>query len=185
MPPPHGAIPVQDHVETGCRVTPTLRVKETIIMIQTLELVIKEHPFFYGLSDEHLDFITGCAKNVAFPEKHVMFTEGDPANEFYFIRKGLVSVELMVQNTGPTTVQTLGGGEILGWSWVSPPYHWHFNARTLKPTRALVFDANCLRAKCEEDHDLGYEMLKRFSNIITARLDATRLQLLDIYTNKA
>ena len=79
----------------------------------------------------------------------------------------------------------MGGGEILGWSWVSPPYHWHFNARTFKATRALVFDANCLRAKCEQDHDLGYEMLKRFSNIITARLDATRLQLLDIYTSRA
>jgi CRP/FNR family transcriptional regulator, cyclic AMP receptor protein len=84
-----------------------------------------------------------------------------------------------------STVQTLGGGEILGCSWVSPPYHWHFNARTLKPTRAPVFDANCWRTKCEEHHDLGYEMLKRFSNIIIARLDATRLQLLDIYINKA
>jgi CRP/FNR family transcriptional regulator, cyclic AMP receptor protein len=70
------------------------------------------------LSDEHLDFITGCAKNVPCPEKHVMFTEGHPANEFYFIRKSLVSVELMVQNSGPTAVQTLGGGEILGCSWV-------------------------------------------------------------------
>jgi len=75
-------------------------------MIQTLELVIQEHPFFHGLSDEHLDFITGCAKNVQFPEKHVMFTEGDPADGFYFIRKGAVSVELMVQNSGPRSVQT-------------------------------------------------------------------------------
>jgi hypothetical protein len=108
MLPPHGVIPAQDHVETGSRVTPTSRVKETIVMIQTRELVIKEHPFFHGLSDEHLDFITGCAKNVRCPEKHAMFTEGDPAREFYFIRKGLVSVALMVQNSGPTTVQTPG-----------------------------------------------------------------------------
>ena len=77
-------------------------------MIQTLELVIKEHPFFHGLSDEHLDFITGCAKKRSVPRKTRMFTEGDPANEFYFIRKGLVSVELMVQNSGPTVVETLG-----------------------------------------------------------------------------
>jgi hypothetical protein len=75
-----------------------------------MELVINEHPFFHGLSDEHPGFITGCAKNVQCPEKHVMFTAGDPANEFYFIRKGLVSVELMVQNSGPTAVQTL-------WAW--------------------------------------------------------------------
>jgi hypothetical protein len=108
MLPPHGVIPAQDHVATGCGVTPTLRVKETIVMIQTLELVIKEHPFFHGLSDEHLDFITGCAKKRSVPRKTRMFTEGDPANEFYFIRKGLVSVELMVQNSGPTVVETLG-----------------------------------------------------------------------------
>jgi CRP/FNR family cyclic AMP-dependent transcriptional regulator len=150
-------------------------------MIHTLENVIKEHPFFQGLPDEQLEFIVGCAKNAQFPAGHVLLQEGDPANEFYFIRKGLVSVELIIPNCGATTVQTIGEGEILGWSWVSPPYRWHFNARTLQHTRALVFDGQCLRAKCEEDCRLGYEMLKRFTAVITERLDATRLQLLDIY----
>jgi CRP-like cAMP-binding protein len=150
-------------------------------MIHTLESVIREHPFFQDFPEEHLSFITGCAKNVQFPEKHFIFLEGDPANEFYFIRSGAVSIEMVIPRLGSTTVQTVGEGEILGWSWVSPPYRWHFNAKTLKRTRALVFDAKCLRAKCEEDHDLGFEILKRFANIITARLDATRLQLLDIY----
>ena len=115
------------------------------------------------------------------PKSILFFWRGYPANEFYFIRGGSVSIELVIPHLGPTTVQTVGEGDILGWSWVSPPYRWHFNAKTLKRTRALVFDAKCLRAKCEEDHDLGFEMLKRFANIITARLDATRLQLLDIY----
>jgi CRP/FNR family transcriptional regulator, cyclic AMP receptor protein len=150
-------------------------------MIHTLESVIKEHPFFQDFPEDQLSFITGCAKNVQFPEKHFIFLEGDPANEFYFIRSGAVSIEMVIPHLGPTTVQTIGEGEILGWSWVSPPYRWHFNAKTLKRTRALVFDAKCLRAKCEEDHDFGFEMLKRFANIITERLDATRLQLLDIY----
>jgi CRP/FNR family cyclic AMP-dependent transcriptional regulator len=150
-------------------------------MIHALENVIREHPFFQDLSDHHLEIIAGCAKNVQFPEGQVLLREGDPANEFYVIRKGLVSVEILVPDRGPTTVQTVGEGEILGWSWVSPPYRWHFNARTLQPTRALVFDGKCLRKKCEEDHHLGFEMLKRFSSVITARLDATRLQLLDIY----
>jgi CRP/FNR family transcriptional regulator, cyclic AMP receptor protein len=150
-------------------------------MIQTLEPVIKEHPFFASLPEKHLEFITGCAKNVQFPERHVIFREGDPANEFYFIREGLVSVELLVPSRGATTVQTVAEGEILGWSWVSPPYRWHFGARTLQRTRALVFDAKCLRNKCEEDHDLGYEILSRFVGVISARLDATRLQLLDLY----
>jgi len=150
-------------------------------MIQSLETIIKGHPFFADLPEKHLQFITGCAKNVAFPELFTIFQEGDSANEFYFIREGLVSVELIVPQRGVTTIQTVAEGEILGWSWVSPPYRWHFAARTLQRTRALVFDAKCLRTKCEEDHDLGYELLSRFMSVVSARLDATRLQLLDIY----
>ena len=84
-------------------------------------------------------------------------------------------------NKGPAVVQTVGEGDILGWSWLTFPYRWHFDARALRPTRALSFDGKCLREKCEEDHDLGYEILKRFANVVTERLEATRLQLLDIY----
>lgn len=150
-------------------------------MIHTLEPIIKEHPFFADMPEKHVEFISGCAKNVTFPEWHTIFHEGDQANEFYVVREGLVSVELLVPNHGPTTIQTVGEGDILGWSWVSPPYRWHFNARTWQRTRVIVFDANCLRKKCEDDHDLGYELLKRFAGLITERLDATRLQLLDMY----
>jgi CRP/FNR family transcriptional regulator, cyclic AMP receptor protein len=150
-------------------------------MIQAREPVLQEYPFFSGLPQEHFKLITANAKNVEFPERHYIFREGDPANEFYVIHDGLVSVELLIPTCGATTVQTVNKGEVLGWSWVSFPYRWHFTARTLKPTCALVLDANWLRAKCEEDHDLGYEMLKRFMEVITARLDATRLQLQDIY----
>jgi len=150
-------------------------------MIHSLEPVIKEHPFFADMPDRHLEFITGCAKNVQFVEGQIIFREGDSANEFYFLREGLVSVELLIPSRGATTIQTVAAGEILGWSWVSPPYQWHFGARALQRTRALVFDARCLRNKCEEDHDLGYEVLSRFVSVISARLEATRLQLLDLY----
>ena len=154
-------------------------------MIQTLDPVVQEHPFFSDLSEAQLKFIAGSAKRVQFPELHYIFREGDPAKEFYLICDGLVSVELSVPGLGATSVQTVGKGEVLGWSWVAAPYRWHFSARTLEMTRALVIDADCLRAKCEEDHDLGYEMLKRFANVIAARLDATRLQLLDLYTSRS
>jgi CRP-like cAMP-binding protein len=154
-------------------------------MIQTLESVIREHPFFKDMKESHLQFITGCAKNARFEERQFIFREGDPADSFYFIREGLVSVELIVPQKGATTVLTVGEGEVLGWSWLAPPYRWHFDARALCPTRALVFDAKCLRTKCEEDHDLGYEILKRFTSIVAERLDATRLQLMDIYKDHA
>jgi CRP/FNR family cyclic AMP-dependent transcriptional regulator len=150
-------------------------------MIQTLEKIIAEHPFFHDLPPHHLQLIAGCAKNIRFEASQVVFHEGDEADQFYFIREGLVAVELMIPQRGFTTVQTIGEGEMLGWSWLLPPYRWHFGARALQPVRALVFDGKCLRTKCEEDHDLGYEILKRFTHIISERLDATRLQLLDLY----
>jgi CRP/FNR family transcriptional regulator, cyclic AMP receptor protein len=150
-------------------------------MIQTLERIIGEHPFFHGMEEHHLKFIAACAKNVRFEEGQVIFHEGDEANQFYFIREGLIAVELMIPQRGFTTVQTVGDGEVLGWSWLLPPYRWHFGGRALEPTRGLSFDGKCLRTKCEEDHDLGYEILKRFTHIISERLDATRLQLLDLY----
>ena len=90
----------------------------------------------------------------------------------------------MVPHRGLITVQTVREGDVLGWSWLFPPYRWHFGARTLQTTRALAFDGKCLRGKCENDHDLGYELFRRFSQVITERLEATRLQLLDLYGAK-
>ena len=150
-------------------------------MIQTLEGIVSEHPFFTGLEERHIQLIVGCAKNVRFDEGEIVFHEGDPADQFYFIREGLVAVELMIPQRGFATLQTVSEGEVLGWSWLLAPYRWRFGARTLQPTRALAFDGKCLRGKCEEDHDLGYELLKRFTNVVTERLEATRLQLLDLY----
>jgi len=150
-------------------------------MVQTHEPLVQEHPFFHDLPEAHLKFMTGSAKRVEFPEQHYISREGEEAKEFYAICDGLVSLELLIPGLGPTTVQTVREGEILGWSWITPPYRWRFDAKTLQKTRAFLLDADALRAKCQEDHDLGYEMLKRFTDIIVARLDATRLQLLDLY----
>jgi len=150
-------------------------------MIKTLADIIEEHPFFKGLEKSHLDLIAGCAKNVHFQEGEVVFREGDPADLFYVVKQGMVAIELMVPQRGFTTLQTVGAGDVLGWSWLLPPYQWRFGARTIEATRALAFDAKCLRGKCEKDHDLGYELLKRFSHVISERLEATRLQLMDLY----
>jgi CRP-like cAMP-binding protein len=97
------------------------------------------------------------------------------------IRQGKVAIEILAPELGPITVQTVGEGDVLGWSWLIPPYRWRFGARAVELTRAITLDGKCLRQKSEEDHDLGYELLKRFSGIIVERLEATRLQLLDIY----
>jgi len=150
-------------------------------MIRTLEPIISKQPFFHGLEERHIAFVAGCAKNVRFDEGQIIFREGESADEFYLIREGLVSIEATVPHKGSVTVHTVSAGEMLGWSWLFPPHHWRFQARTQKATRALAFDGKCLRTKCEKDHDLGYELLKRFSHVLTERLESTRVQLLDIY----
>ena len=150
-------------------------------MIRTLEPILAEHAFFQGLSEEHLKLIAGCAKNVRFNAGQFVFREGQEAQEFYVIRHGRVALEIFAPGQGSQTIQTIDEGDVLGWSWLFPPYRWHFDARALEITRAFSLDGECLRKKCEQDHDLGYELLKRFAGIIQSRLQATRIQLLDLY----
>jgi len=110
---------------------------------------------------------------------------GEEANQFFVLRQGKVTVELSAAGRKPIVIQILEGGEILGWSWLVPPYQWRFDARAIEPTRAIAFYGKCLRTQCEEDHDLGYELLKHFTTIIGERLDAASLQLLDTYGEHA
>ena len=150
-------------------------------MMQTLEPILAEHPFLKGLDVQYLKLLVGCASNVRFNAGQFIFREGEEANEFYMIRQGKVALEILGAERGPITVQTVGEGDVLGWSWLIPPYRWRFNARALELTRAIALDGKCLRTKSEEDRNFGYELLKRFSSIIVERLEATRLQLLDVY----
>lgn len=153
--------------------------------METLEPILAEHPFLQGMAAEHLRLIVGCASNVRFEAGQYLFREGDQADRFYFIRQGTVAVEVRAPAKGPIVIQTLDAGDVLGWSWLIPPYEWHFDARAVELTRAFALDGKCLRTKCEEDHHLGYEILKRFTDIIERRLQATRLQLLDLYGSQA
>ena len=149
--------------------------------MRTLASVLAEHPFFAGLEPRYLELLAGCASNVRFNAGEFVFREGEAANQFYLIRHGKVALEIFVPERGPVTIQTIDAGDVLGWSWLFPPYRWHFDARAMELTRAIAFDGQCLRSKCDEDHDLGYELMRRFARIITERLQATRLQLLDVY----
>ncbi len=153
--------------------------------METLEPILAQHPFLKNLELQHLQLIVGCAANVRFDARQFIFREGAEAKQFYIIRHGKVGLETFVPGRGPITIQTLGEGDVLGWSWLFAPYRWHFDARALELTRAIALDGECLRGKCESDHDLGYELVKRFANVMMQRLQATRLQLLDIYGEHA
>jgi len=149
--------------------------------VEGLERIIREHPFFVGLDERFIELVCGCAKNVRFEAKQYLFHEGEPANEFYLLRQGRVALEIASPGRSALTFQTLREGEVLGVSWLIPPYHWQYDAQALDLTRAIAIDGSCLRGKCEADHDLGYEMMKRVVAIVLQRLHATRLQILDVY----
>ena len=147
----------------------------------TLEPILAEHPFLKGMKKEHLSLITGCASNVKFEAGTYLFKEGQDAHQFYIVRQGAIALEVFSPAHGPLVVNTVGEGEVMGWSWLVPPYRWHFDGKATELVRAIALDGKCLRGKCEKDHDLGYELLKRFSEMMSHRLDAARMQLIDLY----
>jgi CRP-like cAMP-binding protein len=149
--------------------------------METLERILSEHPFFKGLEEPYLQLLVGCASNVRFNAGEVVFREGEQANQFYLIRQGKVAVEMFAPSRGSIILQTLGEGEVLGWSWLVAPYRWRFDGRAVELTRAIALDGECLRGKCEEDHDLGYELMKRVSLVMEKLVQATRMQLADVY----
>jgi CRP-like cAMP-binding protein len=151
----------------------------------TLEPILAAHSFFKDFSAEHIHLLTGCASNVRFESGQYLLKEGREANLFYLVRHGRVALEMAVPGRVPLTLQTVSEGDILGWSWLIPPYHWTFDARAMDQVRAIALDGVCLRKKCEQDHDLGYVMLKRFAHIMDQRLQATRMQLVDVYGSVA
>jgi len=150
-------------------------------MIRGLDGILAEHPFFHGMSEAHIALLVGCASNRRYRAGESIFRQGQDAGEFFLIRQGRVAVELDAADRGRLTLQTLGEGEILGWAWIVPPYVQRFDARAQELTRVVALDGACLRGKFNDDHELGYELLTRFVAVMTQRLEAARLQLLDLY----
>ena len=150
--------------------------------MKTLEPILKKHPFFKDLEKEYLDFIVGCASNVVFKEGEIIMKENNPANKFFLIREGMAAIDIPISKRRIITIQTVSAGDIVGWSWLIPPYRYRFNCRIVEDTRAIVLDGKCLREKCEKNHDLGYELLKRLTSVFTQRLEATRKQIISLTT---
>ena len=150
-------------------------------MVERIEGVLAEHPFFEGVTQRHLEAILECARSVQFQAGEFIAHEGDPADKFYLLRRGRVALETPTSDRGVLLFETLQEGEVLGWSWVVPPSAWSFDARAVELTLAISVDGPSLRAKFAEDHELGYEVLLRFSQILALRLEAARLQTLDVY----
>jgi CRP/FNR family transcriptional regulator, cyclic AMP receptor protein len=148
-----------------------------------LDELIADASVFAGLEARWLSLIAGCAGNEHVRADEYLFREGDPADRFFLIRHGQIALEVHAPGSGSHVIETLGEGEVVGWSWLFKPYRWQFDARAAQPSRLVAFDAACLRGKADADHEFGYQLMQRFASAMLERLQATRLQLLDVYGN--
>jgi CRP/FNR family transcriptional regulator, cyclic AMP receptor protein len=153
--------------------------------MKTIPELLSDLRAFEAFGPTELDLIAGCGRNASFRDAELLLREGDEANFFYAIRDGDVALEIKAPGRSPLIIETIHAGDVLGWSWLFEPYRVRFDARALGTVHTIVFDGACLRGKCEEDHDLGYEMMRRFAQIAIGRLQATRIKLLDLYGEPA
>jgi CRP/FNR family transcriptional regulator, cyclic AMP receptor protein len=150
-------------------------------MPHQLDEILAGVPFFRGMGEDEIALIAGCGRNVHFDAGETIFRQGDAADTFFVLRHGTVAVGNFVPPRGELVIETLEAGDLLGWSWLFPPYRSHFDARALSAVRATQFDGACLRDKCAADPAFGYDLMSRFAQVLIERLQWTRLRLLDIY----
>lgn len=150
-------------------------------MITTTRQLLGEHPFTADLSGEQLDRLSGCASRMVFRAGQRLFEEGGPADRGWLIRAGTVRLDTHVPGRGDVSVETLHAGTVLGWSWLCPPYRWHFGAEAVDTVLAVELNAARVRALSEAEPALGYELTRRFLAVVTDRLQHTRMRLLDLY----
>lgn len=149
--------------------------------LPSIEETLRQHAFFSGLDIDLIALIADFGSRKSFPSDTLIFRRGENAGKFFLIEQGLVSVGINPELHSPVNIQTITDNEVLGWSWLIPPYLWQFDARTLEPTRAVVLDAKKLRALFATRPDLGYEISRRLLQVVGRRLQATRVQFWDIY----
>jgi CRP/FNR family cyclic AMP-dependent transcriptional regulator len=142
--------------------------------IEPIATRVALHPFLAGMNKTELALLTDCAMVVRFAPGQLIFRQGEPANRFYLIESGRVLVQSNDASAEPIVVDRIGAGDLLGWSWMFPPYAWQFTARAEEPTVAIFFYGTILREYCERSHSLGYELFKRMSAVMVKRLQAAR-----------
>ena len=140
--------------------------------------IVVAHPFFKGINPHYLHLLTDSASFLRFGIGQEIFRERQDADHFYLVHQGQVALETFVPRLGSKTIQVIGAGEALGWSWLLPPFAWHFQARAIEPTEVIVLDGAHLLVAAERDNKFGYELMKRIAQVVIGRVQATRKQLL-------
>jgi len=147
-------------------------------MIEVTAAALAAHPFLHGMFDDQLAVLADAASDVTFPAKHRLIEDGHSATRFWLIQSGHVTLDLHVPGQGPMSIETIGMGELLGWSWLFPPYTWAFGAVAASPVEAFEFDARAVRARCAADPVLGYEVTHRVARVLSKRLQSARGRLI-------
>ena len=146
--------------------------------VEPIETIIAQHPFLRGLEAQYLRTLADNSMRMHYRPGEFIFHEGEPANRFYLIEKGRILLEAPRPDEPPVMIQAIGPGDVLGWSWLFPPFYWNFDARVVEPTTAIFFYGTRLLEACEQDPRFGYELMKRTAQVVIQRLQATRHRLL-------
>ena len=147
-------------------------------MIEVSAATLATHPFLHGMPHDQLAVLAETACHVTFPARHRLFEDGGNATRFWLIQSGHVWLDVNIPGEGPVVIETIGMGELLGWSWLFPPYRWAFGAVAATPVEAFEFDAPAVRESCVADPGLGYEFNQRVTRVLAKRLQATRIRLI-------
>ncbi len=145
--------------------------------------VLGAQPFLRGLADDHLATLATLCRHVAIPARQRLFEERTTADRFWLIDAGQVVIDTTVPGRGRLIIETIGRGDVTGFSWLLAPYQWRFGALTMQPMQGFEFDARAVRAACDQDPALGYQLSRRVSAVLARRLKATHARLLDSYAN--
>jgi CRP/FNR family cyclic AMP-dependent transcriptional regulator len=152
--------------------------------VQTIEEFLPGHPFFVGLDEQAIALMAGCAVNAHLRPGEFLFHEGEAADTFYVVRSGRVAIQMRLPTEG-VVLDNARDGDVVGWSWLVAPYRWTFDALATEQTSVIAFDGACLRGKCETDPALGYALLQRVVQVMSARLHSARVRLLDLYGQRS
>ena len=151
--------------------------------MDTMEPILAAHAFFKGIDSRYLKLILACASRETFTPARFLCRDEEEARKFYVIHHGRVSVEIYRPRRGAVIIQTLGEGEVLGWLWYDHPERWHLDARALDLTRVISLDVQCLMDRCNQNHDFGYELMRRYAHHLAVQFRVTKVQLADFYGN--
>ncbi|MGO9899862.1 MAG: Crp/Fnr family transcriptional regulator [Solirubrobacteraceae bacterium] len=149
--------------------------------MQTKDELIAEASVFAGLKPEHLKMISSWARLIDLEPDQYVLREGERAQTFYIIRRGAIAIEVRGAGRAVLAVDTAHDGDIVGLSWLFAPYRLQFDARTTEPCSLVAIEGARLRDMCEDDHEFGYQLMRRFAAVVQQRLERTRTRLLDVY----